>query len=46
MFSLGIGQISPEAKAKQRGNAASILPPQMAELWLKVESPIHSGYHG
>jgi 2-polyprenyl-6-methoxyphenol hydroxylase-like FAD-dependent oxidoreductase len=38
-FSLGIGKIKPELKNEQRKVAATILPPPVAEVFQKIESP-------
>ncbi|PVH79681.1 FAD/NAD(P)-binding domain-containing protein [Cadophora sp. DSE1049] len=38
-FSLGIGKIRPEIRARQRSIASSILPPPVVELFQKVEQP-------
>lgn len=38
-YSLGVGRIRPEVKSKLREEAAAILPPPLAELVQKVETP-------
>jgi 2-polyprenyl-6-methoxyphenol hydroxylase-like FAD-dependent oxidoreductase len=38
-YSLGVGKIRPEVKLKLREEAASVLPPPLAELVQKVETP-------
>jgi 2-polyprenyl-6-methoxyphenol hydroxylase-like FAD-dependent oxidoreductase len=38
-YSLGVGKIDPNIMERQRKVAADILPPQLLEIWQKVESP-------
>jgi len=38
-YSLRIGKIDSKVKEKQGKVAAAILPPQLAEVWQKIESP-------
>jgi hypothetical protein len=38
-YSLGIGKINPKIKGEQRKVAAAILPPQISEVFQKIEAP-------
>jgi 2-polyprenyl-6-methoxyphenol hydroxylase-like FAD-dependent oxidoreductase len=38
-YSLKIGKIDPKVKEEQGKVAAAIFPPQLAEVWQKIESP-------
>lgn len=38
-YSLGVGKMDPIIKQEQRNKVASILPPQLSEVFQKIESP-------